>query len=137
MSSPAAKWVPALVFVGIACLCVGLYSVFYKSESASIREQVQVISSKQQVSKSIKPCGMLLDEYCRAKYGFDSSSVLVENTALGWRCESREIGNRRLIKIDMNDVCRVQHGSQSKAIMSDVSDFESWDCTCPMMYPEI
>lgn len=75
-------------------------------------------------------CGLRLDDYCRTRYGADSSAVLVENSALGWRCESREIGNRRLIKIDMDDACRTQHGPRATAFMRDVKDFESWGCKC-------
>jgi hypothetical protein len=122
------KWLPLIALIGIACLALGVYSIFH-SPSVSISSTSTVPSIKK--SAKTGQCGMKLDAYCQAKFGYDSTSVLVQpDDARTWNCDAKQ-GTRRLVPIAMDEVCRMQWGASSKAIMDDVKDFESWHCSCP------
>jgi hypothetical protein len=134
------SWLPIIAIIGVACLGLGLYSVTHQNSGPVNNTPFVAVPVNQPASQSqyVSPqtstagrCGMHLDAYCQQRYGYDSTSVLTRpDDARSWACDARQ-GTRRLIPINMDDVCRAEWGQGSRGIMDDVHNFESWHCTCP------
>lgn len=69
---------------------------------------------------------MNLDGYCSAVYGGGARASFTSKTdAYTWGCYS---GNSRIGGIDMNAVCRSQHPTHPRAVMTDRGNIYSWVC---------
>jgi hypothetical protein len=69
--------------------------------------------------------GLDLDKYCKKLYGDGSKAVLVEQTAWGWRCTTKE----DKVPLPMGNACRYQYKNDNAyARPTDERDPFSWKC---------
>ena len=73
---------------------------------------------------------MNMGRYCQAK-GFDEAA-LAEHTAYGWYCSS---GNGNRSGMDLEELCRQQHGSGYRPEHTNFSDPYSWRCVATNSAP--
>lgn len=76
--------------------------------------------------------GVSIQSYCASTYaGAYGKAVTVGSNAYSWRCQVRWNGNVKNLDIDMNDVCKKQYSTSSRAYLvnNDSSSLYNWRCS--------
>jgi len=65
-----------------------------------------------------------VDAYCKKTYGEGATFSHVRTDAYSWRCNLRG----REYVVDMNAICKSQHGSQYSGELANPADSFTWYC---------
>lgn len=102
------------------------------------KKEQKVMSNKRVSNKEVSPRalhtkrrGLSIDAYCKKAYGKKAYQSWETEDAFSWRCSvpaDNQYVSARLLDIDMDEACRMQHGSKYKSVYENRRDEESWHC---------
>jgi hypothetical protein len=69
-----------------------------------------------------------MSEYCRQRYGQESTAQPTAKSAFGWRCYRFPNGVYESVEIDVRVACELLYGAPARAVMGSADDPYGWEC---------